>query len=248
VIAVAVAAAGGDSNKKSSEDAQPAAKRTPKPDPMIPLSVKSPADGDSVHGDDVTVKGVSAPRARLEVTVDGALKRVKADKDGRWKVTSGIDVGENAIDVQATKKGFQDEHYALSITRRRTAAERAALRQARIDAALRKKTAFEASAETVPYNQLEKDPERYAGKKVKFTGQIFQIQQDYGSTVILLAVTNEGYDIWDDNVWVDYSGEIKGAEDDIITVYARVTGEKSYKTQIGGETYVPQVRAKYIEE
>ena len=63
-----------------------------------------------------------------------------------------------------------------------------------------------------------------------------------------MSVTNEGYDFWDDNVWIDYDGEIESAKDDIITIYGTVTGSKSYETQIGGETYVPQIRAKYIEE
>ena len=95
---------------------------------------------------------------------------------------------------------------------------------------------------------MEKNADDYAGKRVKYTGQIFQIQEDLGSTVILMSVTNEGYDFWDDNVWVDYDGEIESAKDDIITIYGTVTGSKSYETQIGGETYVPQIRAKYVEE
>ena len=37
---------------------------------------------------------------------------------------------------------------------------------------------------------------------------------------MLVSVTNEGYDIWDDNVWIDYFGSVKGAEGDQITVYA----------------------------
>ncbi len=53
---------------------------------------------------------------------------------------------------------------------------------------------------------------------------------------------------WSDNVWVDVVGTIKSAEDDIITVYGTVQGTKSYETQIGGETYVPQVKARYVEE
>jgi hypothetical protein len=66
--------------------------------------------------------------------------------------------------------------------------------------------------------------------------------------MVLLSVTNDGYGFWDDRIWINYPGTIKGAEDDIITVYGTVAGEKSYETQIGGETYVPEVDARYIEE
>jgi hypothetical protein len=65
---------------------------------------------------------------------------------------------------------------------------------------------------------------------------------------MLLSVTDEGYGFWDDNVWVNYEGSVAGAEEDIITIYGRMTGAKSYETQIGGQTYVPRMQAKYIEE
>lgn len=42
---------------------------------------------------------------------------------------------------------------------------------------------------------------------------------------MLVSVTDEGYGIWDDNVWVD----------------------KGYDTQAGGHTYVPRVEAVYVE-
>jgi hypothetical protein len=47
---------------------------------------------------------------------------------------------------------------------------------------------------------------------------------------------------------VDYDHSIKSAEDDVITVYRTITGAKSYDTEIGGSTYVPKMRAKYISE
>jgi len=90
--------------------------------------------------------------------------------------------------------------------------------------------------------------DRYKGKKVVYRGQIFQIQEDGGSTWMLLSVTDEGYGFWSDNIWVNYDGTIRGAEDDVITVYGTITGEESYETQIGGETYVPKMRAKFISE
>lgn len=67
--------------------------------------------------------------------------------------------------------------------------------------------------------------------------------------MILLAVTHDPVlDLWDDNIWVNYEGTINSAEDDVITVYGEVVGTKSYETQIGGETFVPEVDAKIIDE
>lgn len=103
------------------------------------------------------------------------------------------------------------------------------------------------SAQSIPYNQLHKDADRYSGKKVKFRGQIFQIQEDGElGGFMLLAVTDEGYGFWDDNVWINYDHSISAAEEDIITVYGTVVGETEYETQIGGSTYVPEIDARYI--
>jgi hypothetical protein len=45
---------------------------------------------------------------------------------------------------------------------------------------------------------------------------------------------------------VNYKGQVHGAEKDMVTFWGKVTGTKSYKTQAGGETYVPEVEAKYV--
>jgi len=92
------------------------------------------------------------------------------------------------------------------------------------------------------------NPDRYAGRKVKFYGEILQVQESGGVGIMLLYVTDLGYDIWTDQIWVDYLGHVKGVEGDQLTVYGLVTGTKSYETQIGGETYVPEVLAVYIDE
>ena len=67
-----------------------------------------------------------------------------------------------------------------------------------------------------------------------------------GGGFMLLSVTDQGYDIWTDNVWVNYDHPISSAEDDIVTVWGTITGTKSYDTQIGGSTYVPEMHARYI--
>ncbi len=172
------------------------------------------------------------------VKVDG---KTAALKDGRWSKTVQLKRGKNDFIVAATKAGYEGASTVVSVTRKRTPAEIAA-------AVAKRKADYIAGAQSLPYNQLEKNPDRHAGKRVVYRGQIMQIQEDFGSSVILLSVTDEGYGFWTDNVWVDYEGTINGAEDDIITVYGVIEGTKSYETQIGGETYVPQMTAKYVVE
>lgn len=231
--------------------------------PEAEFEVQSPRDGSTVTGARRTVRGTASPGAK--VTIDGDPVEVAAD--GTWSHRIKLSLGENEYETSATLNGGRDAGGLYALRRKRNAAERAeferkqaakrAAERARRAAARARRAAareaaeanYKASAQTIPYNQLKKNADRYAGDRVKFTGQIMQIQEsDYGDGMMLLSVTNEGYDIWDDNVWVNYSGSIKSAEDDVITVYGKIDGSKSYETQIGGETYVPEMTAKYIDE
>jgi Glucodextranase, domain B len=218
------------------------------PSPYLELEV--PDDRD-VYRDQVTLTGVVRARdggtvSGTRVTVGGKTAPVAAG--GRWRKTVTVHAGGNTITVRAEKPGYEADESELTLTRKRSQAERAALAQRRAAEAAARKQAYFAGAKLLPYNQLEKNPDAHVGERVKFTGQIFQIQEDLGASVILLSVTDEGYGFWTDNIWVDYPGTIKGAEDDIITVYGTIEGSKSYETQIGGETYVPQMTAKYVVE
>lgn len=112
----------------------------------------------------------------------------------------------------------------------------------------REEAEFRETAITIDYNQLIKNPDRYKGEKVVYEGQILQIQEEAGFGIMLLSVTNEGYGFWDDNIWVNFYEPIDAAEEDIITVYGKITGSEEYETQIGGSTYVPRMNAVYIDE
>jgi hypothetical protein len=119
----------------------------------------------------------------------------------------------------------------------------------KLEAIAEEESNFREEATTIDYNQLIKNPEAYRGEKVVYTGQILQIQEsgNFGG-FMLLSVTDEGYGFWTDNIWVEFEEKIGAAEEDIITVYGKITGSEEYETQIGGSTYVPKMQAKYIDE
>ena len=218
----------------STATATPTPEPTPTPKPTVELSVKDR----TVRTDSVTLTGYIRP-SNAKVRVDG--KRAKVS---RGKFTMPVTLskkGENVFRVVASAKGHKRDSAITSITRELTSAERAAIEAQKV-------ADFKASATSLDYDQLLKNPERYRGERAVYTGQIFQIQEGYGGGLMLLSVTNEGYGFWDDNIWVDYDGSIDSAEDDIVTVYGTMKGSKSYETQIGGETYVPRMKMRYIEE
>ena len=233
-----------------------------KPPPRVAMKLETVPF--SVTGRKTVVDGTVKP-ARAAVELDGEPVEVATDGTFSLALIHGRH-GDFDYAVSATMRGHRTDSESLNVTRKLTEAEIAAkrerARQRRIAAAeererqrqadiarkAQERDDFIASATTIDYDQLAKNPDDYKGTEVAYTGQIFQIQEDYGATWMLLSVTDMGYDIWDDNIWVEYPGEIQGAEEDIVTIYGVVKGEESYETQIGGETYVPKVAAKYVTE
>lgn len=170
---------------------------------------------------------LDSEREKAEGAVESAQGKVQYDESVLASAERDSNVAQNEID------------------RIKAAEERKA---ARIEAIEAKETAFKEEATTIDYNQLIKNPEAYTGEKVVYTGQILQIQEEAGFGFMLLSVTDEGYGFWTDNIWVDFFQPIGAAEEDVITVYGKLTGSEEYETQIGGSTYVPKMNAKYVEE
>ncbi|WP_226644449.1 hypothetical protein [Mesobacillus subterraneus] len=108
--------------------------------------------------------------------------------------------------------------------------------------------AKKANAQTIPYAQLKKNPDRHAGEYVKYTGEIVQIMEGDNITNIRLAVTKDsyGYDI-NDIIFVEYTGYTEYVDGDIITVYGEISGSYSYTSQAGWEITLPGMFADSFE-
>jgi hypothetical protein len=159
----------------------------------------------------------------------------------RFSAQVRVRPGRNAIFIRAIHPRYAPAGRRLLVVRRLTAAERQAIAE-------QKQQDFIDSTSSISYAQLSKNADRYSGSRVRYHGEILQIQEDALGGFMLLSVTNLGYDVWTDNIWVNYDGSIDSVEGDKITVYGVVVGTKQYDTQIGGSTYVPEVDARYIAE
>jgi Protein of unknown function (DUF2510)/Glucodextranase, domain B len=253
IIIIAIASSGSGSKKTSSSAANTssATPATPTTPALTPVSLKLATGNYAVTSTRTILRGTVTPGAA--VTVNEHPARVQGN---RWSDVVGLALGDNTITVVASMAGHESTTETITITRNESQAEREAKQRAREEAQRRheaeeqaKKQHYLESAETIPYAQLNKNPEEYVGKTVKYHGQIFQIQEQGGEGgLMLLSVTEVTEGFWDDNIWVNYDFHVKAAAKALVTVYGEVTGQKSYKTQIGGETYVPEIKAKYIVE
>ncbi|MCK5027655.1 MAG: DUF4352 domain-containing protein [Candidatus Pacebacteria bacterium] len=103
-------------------------------------------------------------------------------------------------------------------------------------------------AQAVDFKELEKNPNSFSGKIVKFIGQVVEIQQNGDRGIIRLSVTKESFGwSFSDIVWVDYQNGTNALKDDIVTVYGLLTGTKIYTSQANYKISLPSITACVIE-
>lgn len=107
---------------------------------------------------------------------------------------------------------------------------------------------YKENCKSIQYKKLCRTPDKYEGKKLKFTGKIFQVIEEDYYTCYLIEVTKGEYGIWDDRVYVEYWGdsEKRLLEDDIVTFYGESQGLHTYESVLGKSITVPSIDAKYF--
>lgn len=152
--------------------------------------------------------------------------------------------------IEDAKKKAEEEAAAAEAQKKAEEAKAAEEAQKATD----EKT-YKASCEKIAYKDIARNPDKYVGKNVKFTGQVVQVQEDVSffgksnSITMRVAVTKGSYGIWDDYVYCTYTyseGESKVLEDDIITFYGECKGDTSYVSVLGSNITLPEVAVKYL--
>ena len=110
-----------------------------------------------------------------------------------------------------------------------------------------RKEALNAEVRRIPYDSLARDTEEYVLQLVYYEGQVIQVMEIEGFKVVLrVNVTKDEYGFWEDTVWVNYEGP-RVLEDDIVRIWARVMGRRTYTSIFGGEIVIPELTALLLE-
>ena len=172
----------------------------------------------------------------------------KAQRKAEEEETKKKEIEEKAA-AEAQKKA--DEEAAVVEAQKKAAEEKAVAEAQKVN----EENTYKSSCESIAYKDIARNPDNYMGKKVKFTGQVVQVQEDYSlfgksnSITIRLAVTKDSYGFWDDYVYCTYTysiGESKILEEDIITIYGECKGDISYVSVLGSNITLPEVSIKYL--
>lgn len=110
---------------------------------------------------------------------------------------------------------------------------------------------YKASCVSVAYDDLARNPNMYLEQSVFFTGQVVQVQENDNNVALRINVTQNEYGVWVNTIYVDYRrkspDESRILEQDIVTVYGKMNGIKSYKSVLGNQVSIPYLIAEYIE-
>ncbi|MCU9613215.1 rhomboid family intramembrane serine protease [Caldibacillus lycopersici] len=79
-------------------------------------------------------------------------------------------------------------------------------------------------AKTIDYKELQKNPENYIGTTIHFHGEIYNIQEIDGKTILSLSTKQDGQNYLGDEALVLYSGTTPLQEGDDIDVYGEMLG------------------------
>jgi hypothetical protein len=225
---LALAACGGDIASKPRADATSASRATAKP--YIQLTVA--AAWSITDTDKATLTGTTVPGALLVATWSGQTLNVTADDQGSFSLNmTGIPVGETAVTLLVTESGYAPTRQSVTVTR------------------IVSPGAFKASAASIPYNQLIKDPASMAGRVVTYRGRVFQYDSATTTSHLIVSVTDGGYGYWTDNVWIDLDPTIGQSvfNKTVIQFWGTVVGPYTYTTTSNGSLTIPEVKLQYLD-
>lgn len=109
---------------------------------------------------------------------------------------------------------------------------------------------YKAQCQSYAYDTIARNPGAYEGSYAKFSGYVLQVQQDelWGDLYYTLRIATVGK--YDGVVYVSYTTPTDAPrilEDDYVTMWGQLTGEKTYETVMGNSITIPSFSAEYIE-
>ncbi|MCI6018434.1 MAG: hypothetical protein MRZ59_06250 [Clostridiales bacterium] len=187
------------------------------------------------------------------------MVELTAEYDGDTKENVVLDEENDGIHVTAKYKNGKTEEvkdYAIEQPKTLKAGETSTIKitykemscELKVECSTLSESQYKAKCESIAYDKLARNPDKYDGKMVKFTGQVVQTIGNSGLGALRVNVTKDRYG-YEDTVYVSYliDSSNRILEDDIITFYGVSMGLYSYESVMGATITIPEVLAVYID-
>lgn len=151
-------------------------------------------------------------------------------------------------DVNATQENVANEKRGENINNVNTIENETKEETKKTDQQIEKE--FKDACKKYTFKEVARNPDKYKGKKMKFTGEVIQVSEGwYNSVDIRLNVTKNEYGWYEDTIYGTYTykeGEGKILEDDIVTIYGTCDGDYTYTSIMGASVTLPKIDIEYI--
>lgn len=102
-------------------------------------------------------------------------------------------------------------------------------------------SALKADASQIPYDDLFRNNDEHIGKEVYYTAELIQVVDGFGDDYEVRANVTEGeFGLWEDTVYLHYSGA-RLLEGDHIEFVGRVDGLEEYTAVLGNSVTIPEL-------
>ena len=109
------------------------------------------------------------------------------------------------------------------------------------------KSWYKDHCKSVDYKKLARNPGKYEGRRIKFSGRVLQVQESGGGylPVTVLRVATKGR--WDNVIYVRIYGKMNSRilEGDKVTLWGEYTGVYTYTSVLGAGITIPSMTAEY---
>ena len=113
------------------------------------------------------------------------------------------------------------------------------------------KEEYQELCEEYTYKEIARNPDDFKGKNIVLTGEVIQVQEGIGNSVILrVNMTKNEYGNYKDTVYCTYSyldEDSKILKNDIIKIYGECQGDTSYTSIFGQKVTLPEIEVKYFD-
>lgn len=189
---------------------------------------------DNVHeGQELTVgpsliSGTSKDQS-CTITCNGQQVGV-IPANGNFCPTVNINEGANVITFNVTDKAGKSYEKKVTVT------------------GILSPDAYKAVSPPLPsYAELNKNANAFKGTRCKCYGQVAQAMVEGDTTVLRVNVSDKGYGIWDDTVYVTFKGSTPAVDNSMVWVYGTISGSETYESTAGWNITIPSIEAKYVD-
>lgn len=239
-LAIAVVGCGSSAGQSPSPTPRPTVAATPVPTPeptptpvplpVVPLTIQQ--TWTAVDSASIVISGRTKPGAGVQAQGPSTPNlEAQANHSGAFTFhIGGLTLGDNGLTIIATLAGYQEGSSAITVTRV-------------IDA-----RGYRAHPQSMSYPVLVRDPASLAGTVVWYEGQVFQYDTNTTTSHMIVAVSNQGYGFWSDNVWLDLDPSLAANifQKDLVGFWGTVVGPYTYTTTQNGMLTIPEINVSSI--